>query len=234
MNSHELGNRVTAAKYVTFVTSSAVSVTVTAPLASLAAGLCAVYVATGLRFEWLPLLPGGMIARRLLRTAIYFLPLAAIGFPPLTGSPTGLAAAAVIAVALLVAQRHEIVLSLDRTVLALRPPLSRGHRTLNIGHTLAAAPAQEYLHRFCVIMALTPHIGIGSVAVGALTFHIDHAIQRKRFDSKDIIIHTIIGVSCGSLVYLDQGWLSAVLLHGLYNSTAALEQMLRPSLERAP
>jgi hypothetical protein len=234
MSTSGPGGRTAITRYSAFVVLCAGTIVATEPLVSLVAGLCAVYISISLRFEWLLLLPGGAIFRRLLRTAVYFLPLAAFGVPPLRASLASLGMAVAIAVALLAAQRHEITLSLDRNLLALRPPLRPVHRALNVGHMLAAAPAQEYLHRLCVIVALAPHIGIASVVVGVVTFHVDHAIQRKRFDFQDIVIHSVIGISCGLMVYLDQSWLSAVVLHALYNLPSALEQVLRPKLERTP
>lgn len=207
------------------------------PVAVAIGAVALVYLSTMCTLNWILSLPGPMPAKRLLRRlarSLVFLPaMAILPAPVVTCSWPAAAVGISVGLAGLTAQRTEMRRWLTPGRARLLGPLTRIDRVRDILHFSVGGAAQEYLYRYVVIMVATPILGAGSILISAALFVVEHLIQRKTsaWDTKDIIIHLLLGLSLGGSAYWSGSLLPAIIGHTIYNSPNVVIAVLRPKQE---
>jgi hypothetical protein len=208
------------------------------PLVSVAAAIACVYVSNFVRLGRLIRQP---VVRRLVRCALFLLPLPAVGVGfDLALLP--LLVAVVPPLALHAFQRRDIRISLDPTIRALRPFPNRAAKAADVLTTASSGLCQEYLYRYALFAALLtldsspgPVLWAAFVAVSAALFFAEHLIglstpPTTRYNlgvwAGSGLLFALVGGPLGS-------WVAAVVGHTLLNLPAILLGALRPAAKES-
>jgi membrane protease YdiL (CAAX protease family) len=175
---------------------------------------------------------GAPTLRRLVRSAVFFLPLPFLGPPVLAASSWGIAAGVAYGCLFLLLRLPELRLNLSPELLSILPPLSREDRIRETFHPILAAIAQEYFYRGVLLYSLAAYIGAAAIAVSALLFTLEHAViidARKTFDRRDYLFHTLLGLGLGGVFYYSESLLGCMLGHAIYNAPSVIQVLRRES-----
>ncbi|WP_223624656.1 type II CAAX prenyl endopeptidase Rce1 family protein [Microbacterium sp. EST19A] len=177
--------------------------------------------------------PRNTIVRRILKFIPYFVPIATFGISLKPGLASILICAGTAAVCLIVTY-PQIKEVLNRRVLALMPRQTLSRRASEAIFFLGSAIAQEYLHRYVLVLYLMeikiPLVNI--VVITAATFVLEHFIVRDgghtAKSSRNIILWVTLGLIFGTAsVCNPDALLGCIIGHGMINMPAAIRPFLR-------
>jgi hypothetical protein len=182
---------------------------------------------------WAARLPAAPIVRRLVRVAVYLLPLVALGPPSLTLSLLPCLVAVVTGGVPLLWEFRNIWMSLSAEYLALHPTslVDRWRDTFSFA---IGGAVQEYLYRWVVLIPVLAWGAPLAVAVGTALFVLEHLLhgRPRRWDHHDVAVQTLLGITGGVLVCWSGSLLPAIIGHTLYNAPNLLFTLRRPRMAR--
>jgi len=181
---------------------------------------------------WCEWFPASKVIRRIIRVAVYFIPVVAVNFPYPAISDPALISAVLIGVAGLAVQRREIRTGLSCRYLRLLPPVGHVDRGRDLFFFGSSGAAQEYLYHGVLLAGLA---GFPVLAVSLTTalFVAEHLVQlgaRKQWDLKDKGIHSALGLALGCTVIVGHSLPAAMIGHTIYNLPNVIQAILRPGV----
>lgn len=179
---------------------------------------------------WCDRLPTSRMIRRVVRVAVYLLPLAVVGLPLPRLPLAAVGAGACIGLAGVAIQSKEVQTGLSRRYLRLLPPVSPIDRSRDLLFFGLSGATQEYLYRGLLIAGLLVR-PVAAVVLATVLFVIDHLVQlgaREQWDRKDIVIHVCLGLAFGSIVAIWRSLPAAMLGHTIYNFPNVIQALIRP------
>lgn len=205
------------------------------PVAVAALAYLAILATSRTRLRWLGKALVGRIVRRLVRVAIFFVPLPFVTGVTWSGGFVESLVAAVCAIALLAPDRRNIVRELSPARLALRSYRSKDEPVRDFIAFAGAGVAQEYFYRGVVLTALLPQLGWFAIIPAAVMFVFEHVAQSGRlyFDRRDLINQTIISVVFGALAIHAGSVLPALIGHTVYNLPNIIQIFVRVHAQRS-
>lgn len=179
---------------------------------------------------------GARVLRRMLRSAVFFLPVAFFGLPTGDAALWGTAAGVAYGGAFVLGRLPEIRFNLSSEFIAILPPLSYEDWIRETLHPLVGAVAQEYFYRGIVLSVFATYVGAWAVLLSTLLFALEHLIHfnaGEAFDRRDYLLHLALGLGFGVIFYLSGSLLGCILGHTVYNSPSALQALRRrPTIHR--
>lgn len=179
--------------------------------------------------------PGAILCRRVLRSLIFFLPLFWLGFPALSLWPWGILIACGWSFCLLASQWKDLLFALDPSFIAVLSPLSKEERWAEALSPLWSALAQEYYYRGVVLVVFATYLGPSAILISLLLFVIEHLLQAeaaRTFDTKDTIMHALLSLGLGVVMYVSHSLVGCIIGHALYNAPRVWEALHRRAKSR--
>jgi membrane protease YdiL (CAAX protease family) len=177
--------------------------------------------------------PGAPALRRLIRSAVFALPLPFLGLPVLKSSAWGVLAGCAYGIFFLFWRFSELRLNLSAEFIAILPPLSKEDKFREIAHLILGAIAQEYFYRGAILHSLSSYLGVWSIAVATLLFVLEHLMHfdaSQAFDGRDYLFHVLMSLGLGVIFYYSKSLAGCMVGHVIYNSPGAIQALRRKSL----
>ncbi|TWP50439.1 CPBP family intramembrane metalloprotease [Lentzea tibetensis] len=225
----------TAAGAVAVVSIGAIPFVSDFPVAVAALAYLAILATGRTRLSWLGKGLAGRIVRRLVRVAIFFVPVPFVATVTWSGGVVESLVAVAFAFALLAPDRRNIVRELSPARLALRSYRSGDEPLRDFIAFAGAGVAQEYFYRGVVLTALLPQLGWFAILPAAAMFVFEHVAQGGglHFDRRDLINQTIMSIVFGALAIHAGSVLPAVIGHTVYNLPNVIQIFVRIHAQRS-
>jgi hypothetical protein len=170
----------------------------------------------------------GQIARRAVRVACYFLPIALVGLPSLRLTWTAVGVAALVGAVPLLFEIGNLRTMFSPAYLDLAPisPVDRTKDLILFGFSGAA---QEYLYRGLMLASIPVERPV-AVALTTAAFVAEHLLQAggsTYWDRHDIAVHCFLGIALGVVVVSTGSVLAAVVGHTVYNLPSVILALRR-------
>ncbi|HLF27512.1 MAG TPA: CPBP family intramembrane glutamic endopeptidase [Anaerolineae bacterium] len=175
---------------------------------------------------------GAAIVTRLIRSAVFFVPLPFLGFPSAQPQAWGIVGGFVYGAALQLSQVSDLRLTLSRDFLKLLPPLSAEDKFRDTFHPILIASAQEYFYRGVILYVLIPYIQLWAIVVSTVFFvfeHVMHFNASRRWDRLDLLFQMLLSLGLSTLFYFSQALLGSLLGHMAYNFPSLIQALRRSS-----
>lgn len=167
---------------------------------------------------------------RIIRSAIFFVPLLAINAPPFRIGIWSTLAGALLGLLLQIWQFSDLKLTLSNEFIAILPPLTHDDKFNGMYYPILGAIAQEYFYRGVMLYVLSGYIGIWAIIPATFCFTLEHYIHfnaDQTFDVRDYVLQTILGTGLGIIFYFSQSLPACIIGHMIYNTPGVLHTMRR-------
>lgn len=175
---------------------------------------------------------GAATTTRLIRSAVFFIPLLFLGLPSLQSQAWGIVAGFAFGAALQLLQLSDLRLTLSRDYLSLLPPLSAENKFRDTFHPVLIAIAQEYFYRGVILYVLMPYIHLWAVIVATAFFvfeHVMHFNASRQWDRTDLFFQALLSLGLSLIFFFSQSLLGSMLGHIAYNLPSVIHTLRRPS-----